>query len=67
LKLKEEDVSYCTKFAAKFSQANNLLIEYRAKHISLFKNDVGSHYIEMGLFKDDVFEEIIQSKSMNCN
>ena len=59
-KFDSSDWIYCTKFGT--ANAKNLEIEVKAKHTSIFKNAEGLNYIELGIYKDYNWEEVMNDK-----
>ena len=64
-KFDSDDWIYCTKFGT--SSKQNLNIELRAKHTATFKNAEGSNYVEVGIYKDYNWDDLVNNYQMKCS
>lgn len=63
-KFKESDWLYCTKFGT--SSDNWMHIEIKGKFVAIYKTGQDDTYVDVAIYKDDVWEDIVESK-MTCN
>lgn len=63
-KFKEDDWIYCTKFGA--SDQGTIDVEIKAKFTTIYKSGEDNTEVEIGVYKDDAWDEV-QDKKLTCN